>query len=319
MPPSATTRIAHVAVERPVEPLEPARGGVARHAGVDHLEVQTARVEPLLQERRIRLARGEAEAGGQAVAEDHDARTARRQTRVATRQADAGFSLEAAGVDRAADLFVSSRSSAREPQADSAAASVSASAARANGNPARTISMLLGRRELLLERGDRIGQHALVRRGPRRARSAFARASASSSVRRFACASRSAGVNAGPLGLKRSFSACWNSTSLLSNPRAIARSVSSRVCSRESVDLKYSTLMLTAHELLTRWPALDVTEKRDRLNRSLHLTAGPLEAALRSASAEPHCARPARCGRVTHRHGARLPTSRRKSRNGSGG
>ena len=97
----------------------------------------------------------------------------------------AGLLAQAAAVDRAADLFTSSRSSAREPQAGSVAASISASAARANRNRARTISMLLGRREPLLERGDGIGQHALVRRGPRRARSpsrapARARASAAS-------------------------------------------------------------------------------------------------------------------------------------------
>jgi transaldolase / glucose-6-phosphate isomerase len=42
--------------------------------------------------------------------------------------------------------------------------------------------------------------------------------------------------------------------------------------------------MPTAHELVTRWPALDVPEKRARLNRSLHLTAGPLERALHNAA-----------------------------------
>jgi glucose-6-phosphate isomerase len=34
--------------------------------------------------------------------------------------------------------------------------------------------------------------------------------------------------------------------------------------------------MFSAHELLTRWPALDVTAKRARLLHSLHLSAGPL-------------------------------------------
>ena len=48
--------------------------------------------------------------------------------------------------------------------------------------------------------------------------------------------------------------------------------------------LQYSTRMLSAHELVTRWPALDVAAKRGRLNRSLELTAGPLDRALREAS-----------------------------------
>ena len=34
--------------------------------------------------------------------------------------------------------------------------------------------------------------------------------------------------------------------------------------------------MHSAHDLLTRWPALDVAAKRARLQQSLHLTPGPL-------------------------------------------
>src|SRR5260221_10778374 len=49
--------------------------------------------------------------------------------------------------------------------------------------------------------------------------------------------------------------------------------------------------MLSAHELMTRWPALDVAAKRARLNNSLHLSpglaeavAGPMALAERAAS-----------------------------------
>src|SRR4051812_24951865 len=42
--------------------------------------------------------------------------------------------------------------------------------------------------------------------------------------------------------------------------------------------------MLSAHEVVTRWPALDVGGKRDRLSRSLQLAAGPLDSALRASS-----------------------------------
>jgi glucose-6-phosphate isomerase len=42
--------------------------------------------------------------------------------------------------------------------------------------------------------------------------------------------------------------------------------------------------MLSAQELVTRWPALGVAEKRARLNHSFHLNAGPIDGALRAAS-----------------------------------
>src|SRR5581483_11201423 len=87
-------------------------------------------------------------------------------------------------------------------------------------------------------------------------RSARALLSASSRVRRRFCASRSIGVSARLSARPRSASARWNSTSLLSNPRAIR--------------LQYSTGM-----------AIDVTARRGRLQNSLRLDAGPLADALR--------------------------------------
>ena len=42
--------------------------------------------------------------------------------------------------------------------------------------------------------------------------------------------------------------------------------------------------MPSSHELLTRWPALDVAEKRARLQSSLRLTPGPLAGALRATA-----------------------------------
>jgi len=42
--------------------------------------------------------------------------------------------------------------------------------------------------------------------------------------------------------------------------------------------------MLSSHELLTRWPALEVAEKRARLQSSLHLTTGPLGDTVRASA-----------------------------------
>ena len=42
--------------------------------------------------------------------------------------------------------------------------------------------------------------------------------------------------------------------------------------------------MFSAHELLTRWPALDVAAKRARLQNSLHLSPGPLAGALNASA-----------------------------------
>jgi glucose-6-phosphate isomerase len=48
--------------------------------------------------------------------------------------------------------------------------------------------------------------------------------------------------------------------------------------------------MLSAHELMTRWPALDVAAKRARLNNSLHLSPGLAEACARSSAAAERAA-----------------------------
>src|SRR5947207_924100 len=42
--------------------------------------------------------------------------------------------------------------------------------------------------------------------------------------------------------------------------------------------------MHSGHELLTRWPALDVAAKRTRLQHSLRLSAGPLAGALNATA-----------------------------------
>jgi glucose-6-phosphate isomerase len=48
--------------------------------------------------------------------------------------------------------------------------------------------------------------------------------------------------------------------------------------------------MLSAHELMTRWPALDVAAKRARLNNSLHLSPGLAEACSTSSAAAERAA-----------------------------
>jgi len=65
----------HVAVKRPIQPAQPSRRRVARHAGVHDLETIAAPVEPPLEDRRVCLGFGKPEPGSQAVAEDDDART----------------------------------------------------------------------------------------------------------------------------------------------------------------------------------------------------------------------------------------------------
>src|SRR5262245_36989889 len=82
------------------------------------------------------------------------------------------------------------------------------------------------------------------------ARSARARTSANSRVRLRPSRSRSSGVSARPSVFCRSASACWNSTSLLSKPRAIHR---------------YSSCM-----------APDVAVLRGRLQNSLRFAPGPI-------------------------------------------
>src|SRR5207245_8956170 len=63
---------AHVAVERPLEAVEAAGRRVARDPRVHHFVVETLLVETLLQQRRVRIAFGEAQARGQAVAGPED-------------------------------------------------------------------------------------------------------------------------------------------------------------------------------------------------------------------------------------------------------
>src|SRR4051812_10875311 len=48
--------------------------------------------------------------------------------------------------------------------------------------------------------------------------------------------------------------------------------------------------MHTAHELLTRWPALEVGARRARLNNSLHLSAGVAEAVAGATAAAERAA-----------------------------
>src|SRR5204862_1875635 len=81
-------------------------------------------------------------------------------------------------------------------------------------------------------------------------------------------------------GFARWASACWNSTSLLSNPRAMQVAV--RMAGHIGPPLRcsvYAREMHSAHDLLTRWPVLDASAKRSRL-QSFRLSAGPLEHSL---------------------------------------
>ena len=61
---------------RPVEPLEAARRGVARHARIGDLDLVTPGLQRALKNRREGGALGQAVAGRQAVAEHHDAQGA---------------------------------------------------------------------------------------------------------------------------------------------------------------------------------------------------------------------------------------------------
>ena len=65
---------AHVSGERPVKPAEAARGRIARYARVHDGKPEACGVDPLLQQRGIRLVRVETQAGRQAVAEHDHAR-----------------------------------------------------------------------------------------------------------------------------------------------------------------------------------------------------------------------------------------------------
>ena len=111
MPPKATIRTLHVALERPVEPPQPAGGGVAGDAGVDDLELVAVVVDLALQQRRIGLLLEQPEPGRQAVAEARRsaaAPAARRDRRASP--ATARFARRCAAAD-------SRRRSFRQPAA----------------------------------------------------------------------------------------------------------------------------------------------------------------------------------------------------------
>ena len=109
---------AHVALERPVEPLQAARRRVAGDAGVDDLEVQPVFFETLLRSAGYAAVGRKPEAGGQAVAEHDDARARGRD----------GGGRRGGSCGGAAAARASSRSSPRgDPQASAQAASIAAS------------------------------------------------------------------------------------------------------------------------------------------------------------------------------------------------
>ena len=72
---------------RPAIPLKPIRGSIARHPGVEDIDVPTFGAKRRLQAIGEGLAGGQAKAGGQAVSEDNEAnrlgrsRRSRRQNR----------------------------------------------------------------------------------------------------------------------------------------------------------------------------------------------------------------------------------------------
>ena len=102
-----------------------------------------------------------------------------------------------------------------------------------------------------------------MRVGPRGASSLRARVSDSSSVCRLARASRSSAVSMRRAVAPRSASACWNSTSLLSKPRAMGNDYSI---------LQRCKARTTSTRRLARHGA-----RRARLEDSLSLSPGPLE------------------------------------------
>src|SRR5206468_6094058 len=76
------------------------------------------------------------------------------------------------------------------------------------------------------------------------------------------------------------------------SPTSVARLRSveiRRLCFRSpvpSVCLVYARGMHSAHDLLTRWPALDVAAKRARLQDTFRLSPGPLRDAVSAAANE---------------------------------
>ena len=62
--------------------------------------------------------------------------------------------------------------------------------------------------------------------------------------------------------------------------------------------------MQHAADLLTRWPALEVAAKRDRLRRGLRALAGPIANRVRADTASGRNAQPPPCGAASRRPGA---------------
>ena len=58
--------------DRPVEPCEPARRGIARNAGIDHVDGQSLGSECALKFHGKRIAGRKPEAGGERIAQGHD-------------------------------------------------------------------------------------------------------------------------------------------------------------------------------------------------------------------------------------------------------
>ena len=134
--------------------------------------------------------------------------------------------------------------------------------------------------------------------GRRRARCALAPATARASA--VGCALRAHPWSARGRDVRsRAASACWNSTSLLSKPRAMGN------------DYSILQTMPIAHDA--------VAARRARLQDSLSLSPGPLEQAIRTyrAIASRACRRTVRA--AMRRSGAATPPSRRKSPTGSAG
>ncbi len=191
----------HVAVERPVEPRQSAGRRIAGDAGVHDLVIEPRRVETLLQQRRIRRGLGDAEAGGQAVAEHDDARAR------AGRRRGAGRSGRGRGSGR--------RLLARLRRLRSGQVLVIVAGRRAAGDRQRQRrrdpdfhQMYVTTRAAVPRFRSRRASIRLWAGVRAAARSARARASASSMVWRLACASRSSGVSARPSCWPRSRSAC---------------------------------------------------------------------------------------------------------------
>jgi transaldolase / glucose-6-phosphate isomerase len=126
------------------------------------------------------------------------------------------------------------------------------------------------RRELLFERGDRAGEHALVRRRPRRGE--IGSGAGECELDRLP-----PGLRIALIRRQRAAEALLTLFFRLLEFDVLAFEASGH-------DSQYSIEMHSAHELLTRWPALDVAAKRARLHNSLHLSPGLAEAVASSTA-----------------------------------